>query len=222
VMHGASNIKQFEDLIMDELNVKSVVYLEEVEEYADYKLSINFPVLGKRLPAKMKDIIAASKKGEWSVVSRGRSAAETRGPQTSHEARGSSPRETIGVAGETLLPEEFTLNLVPKTTKGTKALSGNDGVIILNLEIDRALELEGLARDIIRSIQQARKEADFHISDHIKVECSASGDVAEALRAHEAMIGAQTLSEFAAVQNPAYQTDAEIGNDKIIIKFIRK
>ena len=48
-------IKQFEDLIKDEVNVKSIIYQENVQEYADLKLSINFPLLGKRLPEKMKE-----------------------------------------------------------------------------------------------------------------------------------------------------------------------
>ncbi len=220
VMHSSGAIKEFEDLIMDELNVKSVIYLEDVTAYADYKLSINFPVLGKRLPGKMKEIIAASKRGEWNTRHHELSEA-WRGDPMSPEITTSAtpPRNDIEIAGETLLPEEFTLNLVPKTTKGAKALSGNDGVVMLNLEIDRELELEGLARDIIRAVQQARKEADFHISDRIMLEIETSGDALEALNMHANMIMEQTLSNLTQLSGFKYTTEVEIGSSKVILRL---
>ena len=55
VMKDHGNMARFEDLIRDELNIKEVAYSTELETYAALKLSINFPVLGKRLPQKMKD-----------------------------------------------------------------------------------------------------------------------------------------------------------------------
>ena len=271
VMKDSSAIRQFEDLIMDELNVKSVIYLEDVESYADLKLLINFPILGKRLPSKIKDIISASKQGKWSAAPLGQDAFFSSGKRSdgpgisgnrTPEVLGLNTMETnspecgINIANETLLPEEFTLNLVPKTTKGSKALSSNDGVVMLNLEIDRNLELEGLARDIIRAVQQARKEADFHISDRIMLEIDAGGDALEALKVHSAMIEEQTLSEYSHINllllssrltresfddpqdpwisdgvtsqvgnsgpNHSYETEAEVGNSKIILKLTKK
>lgn len=60
---------KFEELIKDEINVKKVIYRNDVENYADHKLSINFPNLGKRLPHKVKDIIIASKNHQWQLTS---------------------------------------------------------------------------------------------------------------------------------------------------------
>lgn len=197
VIPNSKVFKQFEDLIIDELNVKSIIYLDDILSHADYKLSINFPILGKRLPAKMKDIIAASKQGNWQFDS----------------------SKGVTILGEILLPEEFTLNLIPKTTKGTKALSGNDGIVILNLEIDRELELEGLARDIIRAVQQARKDAGFHISDHILLECECSGNLKEALEAHRNMIMEQTLSVYNENIVTSYQTKVKLADHEIKLKI---
>jgi isoleucyl-tRNA synthetase len=173
VTKDALSIKPFEELIKDELNIKSIIYQEDVTSYADLKLAINFPLVGKRLAHKMKDIIAASKKGEWTIKN-----------------------ELLIISDEELSGAEFSLKLEPKSNVGAKALSSNDGIVILNLEIDRELMLEGLARDVVRAIQQARKDADFHISDRILVSVESVGDTMEAIKQYSGLISEQTLSSF--------------------------
>jgi len=119
--------------------------LTEVSKFADFQLKINFPVLGKRLPAKMKGLIAASKQGDWKRVDDGR----------------------VQVADEVLEPEECSLLLAPKDEKAAQALSTQDALVLLDLEISESLKAEGIARDVVRLIQQSRKEADFAITDRI-------------------------------------------------------
>ena len=65
ITEQSDDFKKFDDLIKDEINIKSIVYDNDLVNNADQKLSINFPILGKRLPQKMKDIIKLSKQGEW-------------------------------------------------------------------------------------------------------------------------------------------------------------
>lgn len=191
-------VKPFEDLIKDELNVKEIIYQEDISLYANLKLSINFPLVGKRLAHKMKDIIAASKKGEWKIES-----------------------ELLSISGETLSGEEFSLKLEPKSARGAKALSSNDGVIIMNLEIDRELMLEGLARDIVRAIQQARKDAGFHISDRVVVSIESTGDTIEAIAQYQSLICEQTLSSFGDAAD-GYATSCEVAGveAKIMMKKV--
>ncbi|MES2215476.1 MAG: isoleucine--tRNA ligase [Pseudomonadota bacterium] len=198
VMRGTSGIKAFEDLIKDELNIKSVIYQEDLESHADFKLSINFPILGKRLPHKIKDIISASKKGEWSVLG-----------------------DSLSIMGEILSAEEFTLKLEAKNPKGAASLASNDGIVILDMSITRELELEGVARDIIRAVQQTRKEADFDISDHIILECQGGGEIAEAVALYGQLIEEQTLSQFGVVTG-GFSASVEVGDSEVILKMSLK
>lgn len=147
VGEGASRLEPFFPLIKDELNVKEVSLSEDVKSVASHNLKINFPVLGKRLPEKMKQIIPASKKGEWKQLPNGR----------------------IEILGEELTPEECSLTLEPKAKNGAQPLSTNDALVILDLNITEELRLEGIARDLVRLIQQSRKDADLNVSDRIEL-----------------------------------------------------
>lgn len=166
------NFEQIKEIIKDEINVKEVVLEKDIEQHATLNLKINFPVLGKRLPDKMKQIIPASKKGEWKQLDNG----------------------NIEVIGEELLAEEFSLTLQPKEPKGTAALASNDGIVILDLEIDETLKNEGIARDIVRLIQQARKDADLNIADRISVKIECGDLIYQAVNDNLDYIKEQTLS----------------------------
>ncbi|MET0156048.1 MAG: isoleucine--tRNA ligase [Rickettsiales bacterium] len=169
----AERLQGFADIIADELNVKEVVFSTDVAAYASHVLKIHFPVLGKRLPAKIKDIIAAVKKGEW-VNENGQ----------------------ISIAGETLLEEEFTLLLQPKEPKGAAPLSTQDALVILDLTVTDELRQEGLMRDAIRLIQQSRKEADLPINARISLYLhSDAADMLSALMQYRSHIGEQTLAD---------------------------
>ncbi|MBL0318046.1 MAG: isoleucine--tRNA ligase [Alphaproteobacteria bacterium] len=144
---GLAGLMDYADIIRDEVNVKELRLSEAIEHVATYKLKIHFPIVGKRVPGKMKDIIAASKQGLWQRNQDG----------------------TVSLAGEALLAEEFDLQLEPKDPKGIQVLSSNDSLVQLDLALTDALRREGVARDLVRMIQQARKDAGLHVSDRIQV-----------------------------------------------------
>jgi len=198
ITRNSDSFKDFEDLIKDEINVKSISYSDDLLNYADKKLSIKFPVLGKRLPTKMKDMIALSKQGKW----------EHDGTQ-------------LIIAGEILLPEEYSLVLEPRAAKGAKSLSNNQGMISLDLEITKELEDEGIARDIIRLVQQARKEAEFDVSDRIHLELKSDLDLKSVLKNHGKLISEQTLSIFSQGFKADYQTQAPLLNQVLEISVKR-
>jgi Isoleucyl-tRNA synthetase len=77
---------------------------------------------------------------------------------------------------------------------GAQALSSNDALVILDLEIDAELEAEGIARDVVRLIQQARKDADLNVGDRIALRIEADDAVEAAVEAHRDYIAEQTLS----------------------------
>ncbi|MDG1286296.1 MAG: DUF5915 domain-containing protein [Rickettsiales bacterium] len=160
--------------LMGEVNVKDAELKEvaNITEYADYNLKLNNQILGKRLPAKMKQIIPASKQGKWELKD-----------------------GDLIVEGETLLPQEYTLQLQPKNgVKGAAALLTNDALVVLDLNITPELAAEGLSRDFVRMVQEARKNADLHVSNRIALQVQASGAVAAAIEANKAYISDQVLA----------------------------
>ncbi len=164
-------LTDFSDLICDEINVKNFEVSDKLSEQANFKLKINFPVVGKRLAHKVKDIINANKQGEW------------------QEKNGK-----IFISGEELHSDEAQLILEPKNLKGSQALSDNKALCVIDLNIDHELEAEGLARDVIRLIQQARKEAGFKIADNINLVIYADEKNTNMLLKYADLISSQTLS----------------------------
>lgn len=150
--------EELHQLILDEINVKiwNNADKSSIEKYADYKLALKFPVIGKRIPDKVKEIIAASKSSNWSFENGG-----------------------IIIAGERLLAEEFELKLEPKAEYAGKIapLASNDALVLLDLTISPELELEGLARDLVRAVQQMRKNAGLDITDKIKLSLQGNTEI---------------------------------------------
>ena len=167
----------FWQIVRDEVNVKKQIGTSKtpITDFATYKLSINNPVLGKRLPEKMKQIIPASKKGEWKQVD-----------------------GAVEICGEKLLASEYTLQLEPKPEYANRAqaLSTNDALVILDTTITPELEAEGIARDLVRMIQQARKDAALNVSDRIHLHLDSSEAILKAVATHKNYIMEQTLSNF--------------------------
>jgi isoleucyl-tRNA synthetase len=162
------------DIIREEVNVKNIGHEADVAQYAMFKLQINFPVLGKRLPEKIKQIIPCVKKGNWKKQPDGR----------------------VEVAGEMLEPGEFSILLEPKSEYKDRAqpLPSNDALVILDTNITPDLQSEGYARDLIRLIQQARKDAGLHVSDRIHLRLRVSEALEEVLHTHRDTIAEQVLA----------------------------
>jgi isoleucyl-tRNA synthetase len=196
----ADQLQGYENIVADELNVKNVVLSNELDKVANRNLKINFPVLGKRLPEKMKDIIATSKQGKWSQNSEG----------------------LIEILGEVLNEEEASLTLQATEAKGAEAVSDNSGLVVLDLEISEELKQEGYARDVVRLIQQARKEADLHISDKINLALEADGELATSIENFSDYIAEQTLAASVRTEGSElskFSESYEIEGHKIQISF---
>jgi isoleucyl-tRNA synthetase len=191
-------LKDFADVIHDEINVKELLVSEDLSAQANFKLKINFPVLGKRLPGKIKDIIAANKQNLWQ---------ETNGK--------------IVIAGEALQDDEVQLILEAKTAKGSQALADNKALCVLDLNFTKDLEAEGLARDLIRVIQQSRKDAGFNVSDHIKLAIEIDENSQEMLQSFVSFINEQTLSmlEFAVIDEKKFSYITEKDMEDIKVKL---
>ena len=168
-----SDLAEFTDLIKDEINVKEVAFADDVLAVANKFLYLKTPLIGKRLGAFMKDILAASKTDAWHVQDDG----------------------TLSIAGQTLNADEFELRLVLKESLKGLALPDNTAVVQLDTQVYPELEKEGIARDFVRMVQNLRKEKNLDVSDRIVLSYEASTDlINQALELHKNYIMEQVLA----------------------------
>ena len=168
---GADRLRGFAALMEDELNVKEIRFSNTLEGVAEYTLTINFPIAGKRLGGKMKAVGAAAKTGDWK-----------------------NENGTVIVGDEPMEAGEYNLQLKPLIDKGAQRLSSNDALVVLDLVITPELEAEGRARDLVRMVQQARKDAGLHVADRIALALDLPEDFRAALAAHRDYIAEQVLA----------------------------
>ena len=147
---GIEHLSEYSDLIKDEVNVKTVSFQSDISEFANFKLKLNSKILGPRLGKNMKSVLAAAKSGQWESLEENK----------------------IKVNSTDLNEDEYQLLLEPVLGVDCQALPGNDMVVALDMDVDDALMCEGFARDIVRVVQQARKEESFNVSDRIKLAIS--------------------------------------------------
>jgi isoleucyl-tRNA synthetase len=132
------------------------------------------------------------------------------------------------VGPATLTADEFDLRLASKPGIASQALPSNDAVVALDTNVTPELEQEGVARDLVRLVQQARKDAGLHVSDHIRLYLSLSGEQAEgaraAISAHEAYVKEQTLADelsHASAPKTAHRCQDSLGQARVEIGLLR-
>ena len=172
VAHEASSaLDEFAGLIKDEVNVKELVLDADPAHLGEFQLTVNPRVLGPRLGKKVQEVIRAVKAGQWTESG-----------------------DIIRAAGVDLQPGEYELKLTAADPDSTAALPGSTGLIALDTVVTPELAAEGTARDVVRVIQSARRDAGLDVSDRIAATIGADGAVADAVRAHADFIAAETLA----------------------------
>jgi isoleucyl-tRNA synthetase len=166
------SLRPYADLITDEVNVKALHLTGEIEEYATFRLQVNSRTLGPRLGKDMKKVLQASKAGDWKVLESG----------------------VVEVAGFELADGEYTMLLQPKEGVACEPLPTSDAIVVLDLALTDELIAEGRARDVVRAVQQARKEADLHVSDRIRLSLDLPDEWRVAVESFGDYVREQTLA----------------------------
>jgi isoleucyl-tRNA synthetase len=171
---------ELRELIADELNVASVDALTEQAGagLVDVAVKPRFRALGQRFGARTKAVAAALAAADPASV-----AAALR-----------SGSASVLVDGETvaLTPEEVVVTETPRS--GWAVVAGAGETIALDLAITPELRRAGLAREVIRLVQDARKTSGLEITDRISLWWTAAGELAEALREHAALVAGEVLA----------------------------
>ena len=182
-------------LLAEELNVKDVQLRENEEDLVEYSAIANFKVLGERLG---KDMKAAAKR--ISELSSSEIQSLIDGSLLSLKFDGTD-QQVLELNSESVE--------IRRTEKsGLKVLNEGSLTVALDAEITPALMAEGMVRDLVRGIQNLRKESGFDVSDRIAVQIDASGKVHQAVNAHLAYLMGETLSESIEWLSPLSSKDA--------------
>jgi isoleucyl-tRNA synthetase len=180
VVPGADAVEPFADLIADEVNVKKVDLVDlasaaEEDFGLTRRLTVNARAAGPRLGKNVQLAIKGSKSGDWSVADDG----------------------TVTSGGLDLVDGEYTLETVVaqgESGSTAPAMLPGGGFVVLDTEVTDALRAEGVARDVIRGIQQARRDAGLDVSDRISVAIVGDEPVWQAVLEHQGLIMGETLA----------------------------
>ncbi|HEX2070019.1 MAG TPA: isoleucine--tRNA ligase [Thermoleophilaceae bacterium] len=172
-------IGRFEELVLDELNVKQVRYVSEADELGSFELKPNYRSLGPRFGKGMPQVAAA-----------------VAGLDADHAARtlreGGELHISIDGHDHALGAEDVQLALQP--LEGYEVERSGSHAVALNLELDEDLRREALAREIVHAIQNARKDAGLEVQDRIALTLWGDDALLEAVRAHEPYVTGETLA----------------------------
>jgi isoleucyl-tRNA synthetase len=175
------------DLVKAELNVKELDFVSEEADLVSYAVKPNYRALGPRFGKRMQQVAAA---------------VEALDPV--HVARVMADGGEIGIAvdgGEhTIGPDEVSLALQPLEGYEVEAEAGH--AVALQLELDDELRREGLAREIVHAVQNARKAAGLDISDRIALTLGGDEELLAAAREHEPYIAGEVLATSVGYDTP--------------------
>jgi isoleucyl-tRNA synthetase len=184
----------FESILREELNVKRVELVGFTETSAERygitsRLTVNARVAGPRLGKSVQQVINAARRGDW------------------FESDG-----TVTAGGIALQAGEYELVLETADAAGggpSLALLAGGGFVLLETTTTPELEAEGTARDIVRTVQDARKAAGLDVSDRIRLRLHIDAGARAATDAHAELIARETLATEVTVRDLG---EADAGN----------
>ena len=173
-------VNRLNAFVHDELNVKEIVFTEDLDAFAQVTLKPNFKVLG---PKYGKGVQAIAKT---------LATTDTMKIKAELEANGSLQVEA---SGETYTLEESEIDVQTQNREGFFVEVDARKFVALSTELTHELVLEGMARELVNKIQNMRKEADFNVSDRIKLTLNTESKiVTEAFETHQEYILSETLT----------------------------
>ena len=187
-------------VIMEELNVKEVKFMDDMSKYLEYVIKPNFKVLGKTLGPKIKEL--------QQILAR----------LTSEEiAKVSEGGLTIKLGAEKFVLTDEMVLISLKQKEGYASSSNNRTCVVLDTNLDEELVLEGLAREFVRKVQSLRKEADFVITDHIKVYYNGTENVSKMLNMYNEYVMGEILGEEL-IKDTTLDNFEDMNMEKVAIK----
>ncbi|MCF7805630.1 MAG: isoleucine--tRNA ligase [Candidatus Marinimicrobia bacterium] len=201
-------IHNLEKQILQELNIKSLEVVEEIDELVEYKVTPNFSAIGKKYGNLVPQIKAALEKTDQEAVAK-------------QVEDGSSVTLELDQESVALLPEEIDVETVEPEDLAVVEDVGY--LVAIDTEITEVLKKEGMVRDLVRYVQNMRKEAGYQVEDHIRVGYKAAGDLKEALEEHAEYFGNEVLADELSSNNIVgdYTETFTVGDNEIQVTIER-
>jgi isoleucyl-tRNA synthetase len=212
VTNDTAALEPFGAIVAEEVNVRTVTLVDlGSARQADFgistKLTVNARAAGPRLGKDVQLAIKGSKKGDWAVSDDG----------------------TVSAGGLALVEGEYSLETVvadntardgsTNTWSGSSrvtAMLAHNGFVVLDTTVTPELAAEGLARDVIRAVQQARRDAGLDVSDRISLTVSGDDDVWAATVAHQELIMLETLATQFGSAGSAHALPGDQGVEAVV------
>ena len=170
-------LEKQQQLIADELNVKSVELHADEAKFVQWVAKPNFPVLGKKigkLIPQAQKVIGAFDRKQILALSQGRPLH-------------------VEIGGEQISLELADVQIERKVREGLAAGNEGDLTVALDTALDEALLLEGLARELVNKINTMRREQGLEVTDRIRIRLQPNGRVEQAFALHREYITGETL-----------------------------
>lgn len=195
----------YKEIIEEELNVKDVIFTEDVREFTTYKFKPQLKTVG---PKYGKQLGGIQKK-----------LADIDGNAAMDQLKteGALKFEVDGVE-VSLTEDDLLIEMIQKEGYATEA--DNNITVVLDTNLTEELIEEGFVFEVISKIQTMRKEADFEVMDHIKVAVSGNDKIAEIVKKNEAVIAAKVLAdEIGENQNFSIAKDWNVNGEAVNISL---
>ena len=197
---------EMEDLIKDELNVKSVTFRENEDELVEFHAKANFRTLGKVLGKDMKAAAALIEKLPLKDI---------------HALiAGKSVELALDGRTVTLAPDAVEIQRIEK--ESLKVINEGTLTVALDPELTPALVQEGLVRDLVRGVQNLRKEKGLEVTDRIELALSGSDAIRAAAENHREHLLAETLAEGWRWEKSADSVDIDCGDETAAVSIRKK
>src|SRR5829696_8493882 len=199
-------IERFEDLMREELNVKAIRYVSEAEELGRWELKPNYralgPRFGKRMPMIAEAVAALDAQSAAATLRDGGSVG-------------------VFIDGEEHPLGVDDVQMVLQPLEGYQVERAGTHAVALNLELDDELRREGLAREVVHAIQNARKAAGLNVEDRFSLTLGGDDELLAAVRAHEEYVTGETLATSLILDGAGAEQAAEIEGRPLAIGVAR-
>ena len=200
-------LKNMENLIKEELNVKDIEYVSALSQYVSYEVRANLPVAGPKYGKMLNQIVANLQQLDAYSVAK------------TVDSQGSIVLQIDGKEVE-LSKEDIDIKI--KAREGFAVEVEDDTFVVLDTEIDHELELEGIARELVSKIQTMRKNKGFDVIDHITLTIFCDDTVRESVEKHASYIQGDTLCDNLVIASEKFDgEELNINGHEVVISIER-
>jgi isoleucyl-tRNA synthetase len=198
-------IEAVKDLILSEVNVKEIDFVNESQTQIVKNLKLNFKTLGKKCGTNMKAVQAYANENGAAIIS-------------GIERSGSY---VIDLNDTKINIESEDVEIIPVDIPGWKVANNGPLTVALDINLSEELRNEGLAREVVNRIQNMRKDAGFEVTDKILVKIQQNSDLDNAIKNNLSYICSETLTnDLQLVQNLSSANASKIEVDELISTLI--